>query len=82
MLRTDKQNCIPILQAILSDASVPPYWRVQALVALASAVTDWYEAEVRSSHTFQDVTLLTMTGIPTGGRNPVQIDLHGIPEGM
>ncbi|CAD0098603.1 unnamed protein product [Aureobasidium mustum] len=45
MPRNDKQNCIPILQAILSDANVPPYWRIQALVALASAVTDWYEAE-------------------------------------
>jgi hypothetical protein len=44
----DKQGCISILQAILSEPSVPRYWRIQALVALATAVDDWYDAEVRS----------------------------------
>ncbi|KAG9728816.1 hypothetical protein KCU73_g12278, partial [Aureobasidium melanogenum] len=41
----DKQGCISILQAILSEPSVPRYWRIQALVALATAVDDWYDAE-------------------------------------
>ncbi|KAG9673510.1 hypothetical protein KCU99_g4927, partial [Aureobasidium melanogenum] len=41
----DKQGCISILQAVLSEPSVPRYWRIQALVALATAVDDWYDAE-------------------------------------
>ncbi|KAG9847726.1 hypothetical protein KCU98_g5813, partial [Aureobasidium melanogenum] len=41
----DKQGCISILQAILSEPSVPHYWRIQALVALATAVDDWHDAE-------------------------------------
>ncbi|KAK6001195.1 hypothetical protein QM012_003278 [Aureobasidium pullulans] len=45
MLENDKPGCIPLLQAILSESSVPRHWRIQALIALASAVEDWYEAE-------------------------------------
>ncbi|KEQ65713.1 uncharacterized protein M437DRAFT_23824, partial [Aureobasidium melanogenum CBS 110374] len=41
----DKQGCITILQAIVSEPGVPRYWRIQALVALATAVDDWYDAE-------------------------------------
>lgn len=78
----DKQGCITILQAIVSEPGVPRYRRIQALVAIATAVDDWYDAEVRLVRHMHDEKLLTMTGIPTGGRNPVQIDAHPLSKGM
>ncbi|KAH0369327.1 hypothetical protein KCU65_g3467, partial [Aureobasidium melanogenum] len=41
----EKQGCIAILQVIVKEPGVPRYWRIQALVALATAVDDWYDAE-------------------------------------
>lgn len=78
----DKQGCISILQTIVSEPGVPRYWRIQALVALATAVDDWSDAEVRSIRRIWSEKALTMPGIPTGGRNPVQIDAHPLPKGM
>jgi hypothetical protein len=45
----NEQQCASVLQTVLLQPKLPPFWRIHALALLAHTVDDWFEAKVSIS---------------------------------